>query len=100
MAGYRVGRELHELESEVKSITSKISSNQSEIEDLESDLRKAEAELVSDGVGKDRRVELLSLTRKLSQDIGSLQTEQRQLERDLGSATTEWNDARSRNPYQ
>lgn len=83
MQGFKVGRQLFEMQSTVNDIQSQISAHEHALRENSEQLAAAEAAVISDSTTSDQRAALLVRIAELSQQRGALQTEITELERNL-----------------
>jgi hypothetical protein len=74
-AAYQDGRLLYNAQSEVDRINRQISQKEYRIEQLQKDLSKTEAQLISDDVTSEERLELLLETKSMAQKQGELKAD-------------------------
>lgn len=75
LAAYRSGKQLHDLETTVRSLTSQINAKRRRMDKIDNELAKAEAALVAEGTTPEERVRWLSETKSLAEERGQLETE-------------------------
>ncbi|MDH3714853.1 MAG: DUF2799 domain-containing protein [Gammaproteobacteria bacterium] len=97
--GYRDGREIYELAADIRNTERDLQKKTRSLDTLDEELSLAEAELISDGVGSERRAELLLRTRELAIDIGTLQNDVRRMESDLSVKRDKLQALRDSSPY-
>jgi hypothetical protein len=83
MQGFKVGRQLFEMQSSVENLRSQISAREHSIQEVSEQIAVAEAAVISDSTPSDQRAALLLRIAELSQQQGSLQTEVTDLQRSL-----------------
>lgn len=82
LAAYNEGRELHELESAVRSADSLIAQRHRALENIKKQIVDNEAAIITEGTSAVDRVTLLADTKELSRQIGVIEAEIVELERD------------------
>ena len=82
LAAYNEGRELHELESAVRSADSLIAQRHRALENIKQQITNNEAGLIAEGASASERITLLAETKDLSRQIGIIEAEIVELERD------------------
>ncbi len=97
--GYSDGRELYELNAQVRNDEREVDARTTTLQTLNDELARAEAELISDGVTSDRRAQLLQQTRELAKEIGALESEVTGLETGLIRKRTKLEALRESSPY-
>ena len=83
MQGFKVGRQLFEMQSSVANLRSQISAREHSIQEISEQIAAAQVAVISDSTPSDQRAALLLRIAELSQQQGSLQTEVTDLQRSL-----------------
>jgi len=82
LAAYTEGRQLHELESAVRSADARIAQRHRALENIRAEITSTEAALIAEGTSATERITLLADAKELSRQIGVIETEIVELERD------------------
>lgn len=96
---YQDGRLIYNAQSEVDRINRQISQKQSRIEQLQEDMSKTEAQLISDDVSSETRLELLLESKSLAEKQGELKADIVQLKVELVEKTRHLNQLRNNLAY-
>lgn len=83
MQGFRVGRQLFEMQSAVRELQGQISAREYSLRETREQLAAAEAAVISDSTPSDERARLLVKITELSQQQGALEAQISELERSL-----------------
>lgn len=75
LMAYKAGHKIYTLEVKIRKLNRLIKKEQKQLKSMNRQLSSLEAELVSNGVGTQRRVELLSELRGLSKEQGKLENQ-------------------------
>ncbi len=91
LAGYRPGRELFEINSDISRLEGNVTKAKSELKELEERANAAEAGLIADGKTPQERQQLLQELRDAQQERGRLEEEIRNLENQVSERRGEYN---------
>jgi hypothetical protein len=75
LASYRQGRELYELEADVRSASRQLSSRRSRLEEIDQDILSSSAAIISDGSTAEERLSLMLRTKNLAEERGRVSAE-------------------------
>ena len=75
LAAYNDGRQLYELESDLRSIDSQIGARHRRLDAIEKELSAGALEIIADGTAAARRAELLIQTKSLTEEKGRIDSE-------------------------
>jgi len=99
LIAYRTGRDIYTTEADIRKLSRTIKKQQQELEELNQLLISLEAELVSNGVGSKRRIELLAEIRGLSKEQGTMENNIKNLELDKAKLEGQVDTLLANSPY-
>jgi hypothetical protein len=99
LQGYNAGLKIYRLESRIRSLNSQLKKQEKELEASKELLTQLEAELVSDGVNSQRRVQLLGEVRDASKEQGQIENQIKTLQLDMVKLQTQVDGLRASNTY-
>lgn len=82
LAAYSEGRQLYELESELRAVENQIATRHRRIDELNRELVSASAEIIADGTSAERRAELLLSSAAVAKEQGQISEEITALEQE------------------
>lgn len=99
LAAYRHGQKVHGLENQLKSTKKTLGDLHGELESLENRVAHCESELVQNGIGRQRRVNLLEELKTLSEQRRYLQEEIGEQEFILAETRRRLSRTKAQRPY-
>ena len=83
LQAYKAGHHIYKLETQIRSLAGQIKKEEKELDEVKTQLGQLEAELVSDGVSSQRRIELLAEVREQGKAQGKLENQIKTLGLDM-----------------